>query len=121
MRAAILQVPADESRDRRSDAKYDDAAMLRELAADLALAGVGLVLTVPALFQDVIPVLWQPLSAGLIAAHKAGGLPSAAALRDEWRRAVGEARQVVAAGYEGAIKTGFEAAWDLCLYAADVE
>jgi len=66
MRVAIVQAPPDENRDRRSDASYDDAAMLRELAAELALAGVGLVLTAPALPQEVTLAAWKPLSKGLI-------------------------------------------------------
>jgi len=121
MRVAILQAPSDENRDRRSDASYDDAAMLRELAAELTLAGVGLVLTAPALPQEVILAAWKPLSKGLIAAQQAGGLFSTSALADAWPRALGEARQLAMVGFEGAIKIGFEAAWDLCLYAAAVE
>lgn len=119
MRIAILQVPTAESRDQRSEAQYDDAAMLRELAADLALAGVGLVLTAPALLQEALSPSWQPLNEALIKAQRAGGLPAAPALRAEWRLALAQARQVVAANYQGAAKTGFEAAWDLCLYAAE--
>lgn len=121
MRVAILQAPPDENRDRRSDASYDDAAMLRELAAELALAGVGLVLTAPAVPQEVILAVWKPLSKGLIAAQQAGGLFSTGALANAWQQALGEARQLVVVGYEGAAQTGFEAAWDLCLYAAAVE
>ena len=76
----------------------------------------------PALPQEVILAVWKPLSKGLIAAQQAGGLLfSRSALADAWRRALSEARQLVMVGYEGAIKTGFEEAWDLCLYAAAVE
>lgn len=119
MRVAIVQAPPDENRDRRSDASYDDAAMLRELAAELALAGVGLVLTAPALPQEVTLAAWKPLSKGLIAAQQAGGLFSTSALANAWQHALGEARQLVMVGYEGTAQTGFEAAWDLCLYVAN--
>ncbi len=119
MRIAILQAPTAESRDPRSEAQYDDAAMLRELAADLALAGVGLVLTAPALLQEAFSASWQPLNEALIEAQRAGGLPAAPALRAEWQLALAQARQVIAASYEGAAKMGFEAAWDFCLYAAE--
>ena len=93
--------------------------MPRRRASDLALAGVGLVLTAPALLQEALSPSWQPLNEALIKAQQAGGLPAAPALRAEWRLALAQARQAVAASYQGAAKTGFEAAWDLCLYAAE--
>ncbi|MFZ2519886.1 MAG: hypothetical protein WA089_14400, partial [Anaerolineae bacterium] len=56
------------------------------------------------------------LTAALIRLHKAGGL-DAERLSEAMLAAVRQARQDVAAAFGQNAAAGFEAAWDLCLYA----
>ena len=116
LRLVILQAPALGQTDARSEADYEEAALLRELAAVLFLKGVPCIVTIPPLPAEVAPAALAGLTAALIRLHKAGGL-DAERLSEAMLAAVRQARQDVAAAFGQNAAAGFEAAWDLCLYA----
>ncbi|MFZ1473271.1 MAG: hypothetical protein WAV79_10110, partial [Anaerolineae bacterium] len=118
LRLVILQAPALGQTDARSEADYEEAALLRELAAVLFLKGVSCIVTIPPLPAEVAPAALAGLTAALIRLHKAGGL-DAERLSEAMLAAVRQARQDVAAAFGQNVAAGFEAAWDLCLYAAE--
>ena len=118
LRLVILQAPALGQTDARSEADYEEAALLRELAAALFLKGVPCIVTIPPLPAEVAPAALAGLTAALIRLHRAGGL-DAERLSEAMLAAVRQARQDVAAAFGQNASAGFEAAWDLCLYAAE--
>ncbi len=123
VRLVIMQAPPWGQLGVRTESEYEEAALLRELGAQIALQAAAFVAIIPPLPADVATVAAQPLVNALIRLQRAGGL-GVEPTQAELLAALREAQQVTALPFEPLVEeaasAGLEAAWDFCLYTPDL-